>query len=156
MLANLKALVVILALASLAFRLAAPLCLRFMPAASFAHRRNVWFALTVGVLMILWRLYQQTRDRDNLRTFALALVSGGAVGNALDRLRSADGVVDFLDLGTSAVRWPTRRVRARCRICASSCASLLSSTKRMVGRDAASQIAAASLASFLPSRPCMR
>jgi signal peptidase II len=29
------------------------------------------------------------------------------VGNALDRIRSADGVVDFLDLGTGAVRWPT-------------------------------------------------
>ena len=43
----------------------------------------------------------------------------------------------------NAVRWPTRRDLARCRICASSCASLLSSTKRIVGRVAASAIASA-------------
>ena len=71
------------------------------------HSRGIFLALTAGVLAILWKLYRQTRDRDNLRTFALAMVCGGAVGNALDRLRSVDGVVDFLDLGTSAVRWPT-------------------------------------------------
>jgi hypothetical protein len=48
----------------------------------------------------------------------------------------------------NAVRWPTRRDLARCRICASSCASLLSSTKRIVGRVAASAIASASRSSF--------
>jgi signal peptidase II len=88
------------------------LTLVYNPGAAFGlhlgpYSRWIFLVLTVGVLSILWRLYRQTRDRDNVRTFALALVSGGAVGNALDRVRSADGVVDFLDLGTSAVRWPT-------------------------------------------------
>ena len=88
------------------------LTLVYNPGAAFGlhlgpYSRWIFLALTVGVLSILWRLYKQTRDRDNLRTFALALVCGGAVGNALDRIRSADGVVDFLDLGTGAVRWPT-------------------------------------------------
>jgi signal peptidase II len=88
------------------------LTLVYNPGAAFGlhlgpYSRWIFLALTGGVLTILWRLYKQTRDRDNLRTFALALVCGGAVGNALDRLRSADGVVDFLDLGSSAVRWPT-------------------------------------------------
>jgi signal peptidase II len=88
------------------------LTLVYNPGAAFGlhlgpYSRWIFLALTAGVLSILWRLYRQTRDRDNLRTFALALVCGGALGNALDRLRSADGVVDFLDLGTSAVRWPT-------------------------------------------------
>jgi hypothetical protein len=48
----------------------------------------------------------------------------------------------------SAVRSPTNRERARCRLCMSSCVSLLSSTKRMVGRVAASAIASASRSSF--------
>lgn len=88
------------------------LTLVYNPGAAFGlhlgpYSRWIFLALTVGVLSILWRLYQQTRDQDNLRTFALALVCGGAVGNALDRIRSANGVVDFLDLGTATVRWPT-------------------------------------------------
>src|SRR5688500_10307736 len=88
------------------------LTLVYNPGAAFGlhlgpYSRWIFLFLTIGVLSILWRLYRQTRDRDNVRTFALALVSGGAVGNALDRVRSADGVVDFLDLGTSAMRWPT-------------------------------------------------
>ena len=62
------------------------------------------------MLRVLWGLYRETRDRDNLRTFALALLCGGAVGNALDRLRSADGVVDFIDVGVGASRWPTFNV----------------------------------------------
>lgn len=84
----------------------------YNPGAAFGlhlgpYSRWIFLALTFAVLTILWRLYQQTRDRDNLRTLSLALVCGGAVGNALDRMRSADGVVDFLDLGTNALRWPT-------------------------------------------------
>lgn len=47
MLNNLKALVVVLGLAWLAFRLARPLCLQYMPAPTFYRRRNVWFALTL-------------------------------------------------------------------------------------------------------------
>jgi hypothetical protein len=47
MLNNLKALVVVLALAWAVFRLARPLCLKYMSAEAFARRRNVWFALTI-------------------------------------------------------------------------------------------------------------
>jgi O-antigen ligase len=43
---NLKALVVVLALASFAFAIAKPFCLRFMLESDFARRRNVWFVLT--------------------------------------------------------------------------------------------------------------
>lgn len=51
MLNNLKALAVILVLASLAFRIARPLCLRYMPPESFVHRRNTWFLLTIGAFV---------------------------------------------------------------------------------------------------------
>ena len=47
MLTNLKALVVILCLAWVAFRYARPLCLQCVSEATFKRRRNVWFALTI-------------------------------------------------------------------------------------------------------------
>ena len=47
MLTNLKALVVVLVLAVVAFHFARPLCLRYMTAESLDRRRNVWLALTI-------------------------------------------------------------------------------------------------------------
>ncbi len=47
MLTNLKALVVILAISSMVFALAKPLCLRHMDAVAFIRRRNIWFTLTI-------------------------------------------------------------------------------------------------------------
>jgi signal peptidase II len=41
---------------------------------------------------------------------ALALVTGGAVGNLLDRLRSPRGVVDFIDIGVGDIRFWTFNV----------------------------------------------
>jgi signal peptidase II len=38
---------------------------------------------------------------------AVALVCGGAIGNLIDRLRWSRGVVDFIDIGVGATRWPT-------------------------------------------------
>jgi signal peptidase II len=44
---------------------------------------------------------------DSFRQLALGLVAGGAAGNLIDRIRSERGVVDFLDVGIGALRWPT-------------------------------------------------
>ena len=42
---------------------------------------------------------------------ALALVCGGAIGNLIDRVASAKGVIDFIDVGVSEItRWPTFNV----------------------------------------------
>lgn len=84
----------------------------YNPGAAFGlhlgpYSRWIFLVLTAVVLRVLWRLYRQTRDRDNLRTLALALVCAGAVGNAIDRLRSSEGVVDFIDIGAGVLRWPT-------------------------------------------------
>jgi len=74
------------------------------------YSRWIFTALTVGALALLAHLYRTTRAGDALRTIALSLVCGGAVGNLVDRLKNARGVVDFIDVGIGARRWPTFNV----------------------------------------------
>jgi signal peptidase II len=88
------------------------LTLVYNPGAAFGltlgpYSRGIFLALTAVILRVLWALYRSTRDRDNSRVFALALLAAGAVGNAIDRIRSGLGVVDFLDIGIGPHRWPT-------------------------------------------------
>jgi signal peptidase II len=91
------------------------LTLVYNPGAAFGlnlgpQSRWIFTALTLVALGILWRLYRSTRRGDVVRVLALALVCAGAVGNLLDQLRSDLGVVDFLDVGLGATRWPTFNV----------------------------------------------
>jgi len=72
--------------------------------------RVVFTLLTVGALFLLAQLYRETRPGDRLKTLALALVSAGAVGNLIDRLRSPRGVVDFIDIGVGGWRFWTFNV----------------------------------------------
>ena len=72
--------------------------------------RVVFTVLTFVALFILVRLLMQTREGDMRRVLAIALVCGGAIGNVIDRIRSAAGVVDFLDFGIGVNRWPTFNV----------------------------------------------
>jgi signal peptidase II len=74
------------------------------------YSRYIFMVLTVGALVILWRLYQTTRDGDLPRTLAIALVCAGAIGNLIDRVRWREGVVDFIDVGFRDMRWPTFNV----------------------------------------------
>ena len=74
------------------------------------YSRYIFMILTVGALVILWRLYQSTRDGDLPRTLAIALVCAGALGNLIDRIRYHEGVVDFIDVGFRDMRWPTFNV----------------------------------------------
>ena len=91
------------------------LTLVYNPGAAFGlnlgiYSRWIFMALTAGALVILGRLYRATRQGDLFRTLALGLVCGGAVGNLIDRIRSATGVVDFIDVGVGDLRWPTFNV----------------------------------------------
>ena len=47
---------------------------------------------------------------DGLRGAALGMVSAGAVGTLLDRIRAERGVVDFLDIGVGSWRFYTFNV----------------------------------------------
>jgi signal peptidase II len=72
--------------------------------------RWIFMGLTGGALVILIRLYRQTSAHDVMRTLAITLVTAGALGNLIDRLRSDLGVVDFIDVGFGLHRWPTFNV----------------------------------------------
>ena len=74
------------------------------------YSRYIFMVLTIGALIILWRLYQTTREGDLPRTLAVALVCAGAIGNLIDRIRYHEGVVDFIDVGFRDMRWPTFNV----------------------------------------------
>lgn len=67
-----------------------------------------WFVLlSLGTLLVLAYLYKQTPREDRIQIASIALICGGAVGNLLDRVRSARGVVDFIDIGIGTHRFWT-------------------------------------------------
>ena len=74
------------------------------------YSRWIFLVLTIAALVILAQLYRATAARDIARTLAIALVSGGAIGNLIDRVRGPQGVVDFIDIGIGDMRWPTFNV----------------------------------------------
>lgn len=77
---------------------------------SAAASRILFSAAAITALMILLRLYHTTDPGGRLRAAAIALVAGGAFGNLLDRIRSARGVVDFIDVGVGDARFYTFNV----------------------------------------------
>lgn len=88
------------------------LTLVYNPGAAFGlnvgtYSRPIFTVLTIGALWILIRLYKSTAEGDRIRIAALGLVTGGALGNLINRLWSERSVVDFLDVGLGSSRWPT-------------------------------------------------
>ena len=86
--------------------------LAYNPGAAFGFNlggasRWIFTALTVVALGVLASLYRATREGDYTRVLALALVSAGAVGNLIDRIRWSVGVVDFIDVGVGDHRFWT-------------------------------------------------
>ena len=93
--------------------------LAYNPGAAFSmslgpYSRWIFGTFAVIALVVLWRLYRMTgagaRAGDRLRVAALGLAFGGAAGNLIDRFRSPQGVVDFIDIGFSDLRFWTFNV----------------------------------------------
>ena len=93
--------------------------LAYNPGAAFSmwfgeYSRQIFAGLAIVALVVLWRMYRLTgaggRPGDPLRIVALALAWGGAAGNVIDRFRSPQGVVDFIDIGVGSVRFWTFNV----------------------------------------------
>ena len=89
--------------------------LAYNPGAAFSmsvgpYSRILFGSFAMIALVILWRLYRVSGPQDSIRVLALGLAWGGAAGNLIDRITSARGVVDFIDIGFSESRWPTFNV----------------------------------------------
>jgi signal peptidase II len=87
----------------------------YNPGAAFGlhlgpYSRIFFLALSVAAVVILFMIFRSTPLTDRARLIAVSLVTGGALGNMFDRVRSPRGVVDFLDVGVGHVRWPVFNV----------------------------------------------
>jgi signal peptidase II len=67
--------------------------------------RPLLSVVAVFALTGLWLWYRRTGPEATGQLIALALVWAGAAGNLWDRIRSARGVVDFLDVGLGTSRF---------------------------------------------------
>ena len=61
-------------------------------------------ALTASVCLLIWLL--RLSKQDKFTAMGLSLILGGAIGNAVDRLRFGY-VVDFIDVYVQHWHWPT-------------------------------------------------
>jgi signal peptidase II len=75
-----------------------------------AWSRVLLIVVVLCVLGLLFRLYRETPPGASVRTLALGLLCGGAIGNLIDRLRWTRGVVDFIDVGVGNLRFWTFNV----------------------------------------------
>ncbi len=87
----------------------------FNPGAAFGlhlgqYSRFIFLLLSLIAVVALLFMYRATPWSDRLRLFAISSVTGGALGNLIDRIRSPQGVVDFLDIGIGNLRWPVFNV----------------------------------------------
>ena len=83
----------------------------YNPGAAFGlhvgpYSRYIFLGLAFVALGVLMVMFYHTPAVDRLRLFAIGSIAGGALGNVIDRIRSPQGVVDFLDFGFGSFRWP--------------------------------------------------
>lgn len=91
------------------------LTLLYNPGAAFGlqlgdYSRWIFTLLASGILVWLFAMYRDAGPGDWGRALALGLVSGGALGNIVNRLWSDRGVVDWIDVGVGTHRWPAFNV----------------------------------------------
>lgn len=87
----------------------------YNPGAAFGldvgpYSRWIFMLVALVAVVALYRMSRNALPGDWFRQLSLGLVSGGALGNLVDRVRNVQGVVDFLDVGLGAYRWPTFNV----------------------------------------------
>ena len=73
----------------------------------FPGARPVLTLAAMLIVGVLFQLYRRAGHADASLSLALALVTGGAIGNLLDRVFSPNGVVDFIDVGVGPYRFWT-------------------------------------------------
>lgn len=71
------------------------------------NSRWIYVGLTLAILVALWTMYRDAATTDRWQALALGLITGGALGNLVDRVRATRGVVDFIDVGIGDRRFWT-------------------------------------------------
>lgn len=87
----------------------------YNPGAAFglhlgSYSRWILTIVALVAVAVVSTMYRNTRPHDWRRGLALGLVVGGALGNAVNRVWLARGVVDWIDIGIGATRWPSFNV----------------------------------------------
>lgn len=90
---------------------------------TLAYNRNAAMGLSLGqysrigftvtaiiMLVVIGAIYRKVEPHVRGEAAALGLIAGGAMGNLTDRLTSALGVVDFIDVGIGDLRFWTFNV----------------------------------------------
>ncbi len=91
-----------------------------------AYSRVGFGVIAAIVLVVLGAFYKRTPSNSAGSAAALALVAGGALGNLTDRIMSAQGVVDFIDVGIGNARFYTFNVADASITCGAILLALLS------------------------------
>ncbi|MDR3113059.1 MAG: signal peptidase II [Endomicrobium sp.] len=82
---------------------------------SMFQGRNFLFIIFIAVFLVaiaVW-LYKNYNKISTLQKYAFSLILAGGVGNLIDRIFRA-AVVDFLDFGINALRWPSFNIADSC------------------------------------------
>jgi signal peptidase II len=61
------------------------------------NQRTFFLIMTIVMLIFLGYIYFKTKNISNLSKLSIAMISGGAIGNFIDRLRLGY-VIDFIDV----------------------------------------------------------
>jgi signal peptidase II len=78
---------------------------------SLGEYSRIGFGVIAVVMIVALFVYRRRlSDQSGLKSIALGLIAGGATGNLLDRVRSEQGVVDFIDVGVGSARFYTFNV----------------------------------------------
>lgn len=72
--------------------------------------RTVFSALALAMVIIIVRMWRGLPPSSTWLSGSLGMIAAGAAGNLIDRVRSARGVVDFIDVGIGASRFWTFNV----------------------------------------------
>ncbi|MBN2564433.1 MAG: signal peptidase II [Candidatus Eisenbacteria bacterium] len=79
----------------------------------FRGRAGWFIVVSVLAAAAIVAFSRQLAKARRIEQTAFALILGGAVGNLIDRIR-VGAVVDFIDIGGSAYRWPAFNVADSC------------------------------------------
>ena len=75
---------------------------------SLGEYSRIGFGVIAVVMIAALFVYRRRLGQQSgLQSVALGMIAGGATGNLIDRVRSEQGVVDFIDVGVGTARFYT-------------------------------------------------